>query len=142
MIVLDTTVLVYAVGGEHPLAEPCRRIVDDVAHGRVAATTTVAVIQELVHVRARRRGRGDAVELGEAFGTLLGPLLVVDDGVLRRGLRLYADHGSLGAFDAVLAAAAIGVGADALISADRAFRGVAGLRHLDPTEWRLPGADA
>lgn len=28
MIVLDTTVLVYATGTEHPLREPCRRLVD------------------------------------------------------------------------------------------------------------------
>jgi predicted nucleic acid-binding protein len=26
MIVLDTTVLAYAVGGEHPLRNPCRRL--------------------------------------------------------------------------------------------------------------------
>ena len=142
MIVVDTTVLVYAVGADHRLAEPCRRIVDDVAHGRVAATTTVEVIQEFVHVRARRRDRDDAVALGEAFATLFAPLLVIDEVALRGGLRLYADHASLGAFDAVLASASLGAGADALVSADRAFRGVPGLRHLDPTEWVLRGADA
>jgi predicted nucleic acid-binding protein len=138
VIVVDTTVLVYAVGEAHELAEPCRRIVDAAASGRVALTTTVEVIQEFVHVRARRRGRADAVALGEAFATLFAPLLVVDESMLRRGLALYGDHESLGAFDAVLVAAAMATGADALVSADRAFAGVAGLRHIDPTEWSLP----
>ena len=54
MIVLDTTVLVYALGGEHALREPCQRLVEAVAEGRVEATTTVEVIQEFVRVRARR----------------------------------------------------------------------------------------
>ncbi len=31
MIVLDTAILAYAVGGEHPLREPCRGVLT--AHG-------------------------------------------------------------------------------------------------------------
>ncbi|HSH62137.1 MAG TPA: type II toxin-antitoxin system VapC family toxin [Acidimicrobiales bacterium] len=55
MIVLDTSVLVYAIGVAHPLRDPCRRLIDSLRTGRLEATTTVQVIQELVHVRARRR---------------------------------------------------------------------------------------
>ena len=55
MIVLDTTVLVYAKGIDHPLRQPCRKLIDLIADGRIEATTTVEVIQEFVHVRARRR---------------------------------------------------------------------------------------
>jgi uncharacterized protein len=75
LIVLDTTVLVYAVGGEHPLREPCRHIVDEIGAGRLAATTTVEVIQEFAHVRARRRGRLDARALALEFVHLLSPLI-------------------------------------------------------------------
>lgn len=48
MIVVDTTILVYAVGADHPLQEPCRRFVRAVAGGELSASTTVEVIQELV----------------------------------------------------------------------------------------------
>ena len=44
MIVLDTTVLVYATGAEHPLRAPCRRVVTAVGDGRLAATTTAEAI--------------------------------------------------------------------------------------------------
>ena len=54
MIVLDTTVLVYAKGAEHPLRAPCRELVERIAEGAVQATTSVEVIQEFVHIRARR----------------------------------------------------------------------------------------
>ncbi len=132
MIVVDTTVLVYALGVDHPLREPCRQLVDGVRTGQVEATTTAEVIQELVHVRARHMPRGEAVRQGRAFVSLLSPLMRPTAADLADGLSLFEAHSRLAAFDAVLAAAAIGRGSEALISADLAFGDVAGLRHLVP----------
>ncbi|HMA47268.1 MAG TPA: type II toxin-antitoxin system VapC family toxin [Frankiaceae bacterium] len=132
MIVVDTSVLVYAKGAEHPLREPCRRLLVEIAGGRLAATTTIEVVQEFAHVRARRYGRSDALDLALDYVEGLSPLLPVTEAVLRAGLRLFAHVGRLGAFDAVLAAAALHVGADALVSADRAFADVPGLAHVRP----------
>jgi predicted nucleic acid-binding protein len=134
MIVLDTTVLVYAKGAEHPLRDPCRRLIDAIAQGRLEATSTVEVIQEFVHVRAQRRERSDAVALGRDYADLLTPLLMVDEERLRRGLALFEHNERLGAFDAVLAATAIDIDARALISADRAFTDVPDLTHLVPDD--------
>lgn len=139
MIVLDTTVLIYAVGSEHPLREPCRRLVDAIGDGAVPATTTVEVVQEFLHVRSRRRDRGRATADARSYSELLAPLLTADEAALRSGLDLYAGSSRLGAFDAVLAATALAVGADALISADGAFAEVAGLRHVLPTDEGLAG---
>jgi hypothetical protein len=132
VIVLDTTVLVYATGSEHPFRQPCRRLVQSVADGRVAATTTVEVIQEFAHVRARRMGRGDAARAASAFADLLSPLLLVAEDDLREGLRLYTASAALDAFDAVLAARARSAAADAIVSADGAFSDVAGPLHVVP----------
>ncbi len=124
MIVLDTTVLAYAVGVEHPLKQPSERIVAAIAGGGVHATTTVEVIQEFLHIRSRRLGRRDAAATARSFAQLLSPLLVVDDEALDRGVSLFERHERLGAFDAVLAAASIRHEADALVSADQAFSAV------------------
>jgi predicted nucleic acid-binding protein len=132
LIVLDTTVLVYAMGADHPLREPCRELIRTIRRGTVTATTTVETIQEFAHVRARRRGRADAADLARAYVDLLAPLLVIDGSDLREGLRLFEAHEELGAFDAVLAAASMGIGAHALVSADRAFSAVEGLVHVEP----------
>ena len=132
MIVVDTTVLVYAKGADHPLREPCRALIAAVDDGRVRATSTVEAIQEFVHVRARRRDRSDAADLGRAYADLLAPLLQVSESDLREGLRLFERHSALGSFDAVLAAAAMSAGAQALVSADRAFMDVPGLPYVDP----------
>ena len=131
MIVLDTTVLVYAVGDDHQLRNPARTIVEAVESGTVQATTTVEAIQEFVHVRARRRDRADAAALGRAYVTLLSPLLRPGEEDLVGGLRLFERQEALGTFDAVLAASAIAARAEALVSADRSFDGVRGLRWVD-----------
>lgn len=138
MIVLDTTVLVYAKGRDHPLRDPCRRLIAAIAERKLEATTTVEVVQEFVHVRAQRRERSDAVALGDDYADLLAPLLTVGDEHLRRGLSLFERNDRLGAFDAVLAATALDVGASAFVSADSAFASVAGLPHVIPDE---PGVE-
>jgi predicted nucleic acid-binding protein len=131
VILLDASVLAYAVGAEHPLRDPSRRIVEAVESGALAATTTAGVIQGFVSVRSRRRPRGDAVSLGRDFATLLSPLVSVESRDLDLGLRIFERSGQLGPFDAVLAAVAINRDAEALVSSDRGFRGVRDLRHVD-----------
>ncbi len=131
MIVIDTTVLSYAVGAEHPLREPCRRLLRAHADERIEATTTVEVIQEFVHVRARRRPRSDAVALARHYAAALSPLVTRTED-LDLGLSLLENWADLGAFESVLAAVALNRRADALVSADRAFHDVPGLHWVDP----------
>jgi predicted nucleic acid-binding protein len=131
MIVVDTTVLVYAVGSEHPLRDPCRDLIAAIAAGRVRATTTVEVLQEFTDVRARRRGREDAARLARDYLDVLAPLALVGEDDLQEGLRLYARSQRLGAFDAVLAATAGRVDAAAIVSADAAFA-EAEIHHVVP----------
>src|ERR1035437_10198998 len=117
MIILDTTVLTYAVGEEHPLREPCRRLLAAHASGTIEATTTVEVLQEFAHVRARRRTRDDAINLTRLYAVALDPIFTTAAD-LDAGLSLFGHHPELGAFDAVLAAVALARGAEALVSAD------------------------
>ena len=131
MIVLDTTILAYAVGEQHRLRAPCRRLLAAHGEGRIEATTTIEVIQEFAHIRARRRTRTDAVTLARHYLSAF-QLLVATSDDLDHGLSLFEQHPALGAFDAVLAAVAVDRGADALVSADRAFASIPNLRWVDP----------
>jgi uncharacterized protein len=132
VIVLDTTVLVYAKGSDHVLRDPCRQLIGAIVDGQIRATTTVEVIQEFAHVRAQRRGRADAAQVATGYADLLAPLLTVTADDLGAGMSIFARETRLGAFDAVLAAAALASGATALISADTAFGEVPELRHVFP----------
>ncbi len=131
MIILDTTILVYAVGTDHPLRAPCRELIELVRDGAVRATTTIEVIQEFTHVRSRRRSREEAALLAREYGRGLAPLVLLEPDDLFDGLELFEVTDELGPFDAVLAATARRRGSG-LASADRSFGRVTGLRHLDP----------
>ena len=78
MLVLDTSVLVFASGADHPLREPAVRLLRDVVASRLSATTTPEVLQEYAHVRARRPDRVTAFAQAERFAELLGALTVVN----------------------------------------------------------------
>lgn len=131
MILLDTSVLVYAIGSDHALRAPCQGLLRLVAEGYVRATTTVEAVQEFTHVRARRRTRAEAAARAHSVVRGLGPLARPDDDDLSEALDLFERSPKLGAFDAVLAATARRRGW-ALASADRAFSGVDDLTHLNP----------
>ena len=137
MILLDTNVLVYALGATHPLREPSRRIVQS-AKSDVEATTTIEVIQEFLHVFARRRPRDEVGKAGRAFAKLLAPLIEPDARDLGVGIDLFERHAGLSAFDALIAAVALNHDADALVTADQSFTVVPGLRVVDP---RSPDLD-
>jgi predicted nucleic acid-binding protein len=131
VIIIDTTVLVYAVGGPHALAEPSQALLEAIQEGTVLAATTPEVIQEFVHARARRHGRSDAVLLGRAYAELLSPLLMAGRAALEQGLGLFERIPRLGAFDAVLAAVALESDAVGIVSADAAYAEVPRLKFLE-----------
>jgi uncharacterized protein len=118
VLLLDTSVLVYAIGAQHPLRVPATRLVRAIGDGQVVATTTVEVVQEFTHVRARRGPRNEAVALARDVLTLLTPLVTITPEDLEAGLSLFDRHHDLGAVDAVLVAAARRIGAT-LVTADR-----------------------
>ena len=132
MIVLDTTVLIYAVGADHPSREPCQQLIRAIAGGTLLSTTTIEVIQEFLHVRARRRDRERCCRARPGLHRLLSPLLIVEETDLREGLRLFEEGAGFGSFDAALAAAAHAAGAEALVSADTGFSGIATIHHVVP----------
>jgi predicted nucleic acid-binding protein len=137
LILLDTTVLLHAVGDDHALRAACRRLLKAHLNGDVQAATTVEVIQEFAHVRSRRRSREDAVALAREYSALI-PLLATDSRDLDLGLTLYESHRRIGPFDAVLAAVTLNRQLDGIASTDQAFGDVAGLPWIDPASLPTP----
>jgi predicted nucleic acid-binding protein len=125
VIVLDTTILVYAVGTEHPLRRPARQRIEWVRAGNVRATTTIEVLQEFAHFRSRRRPRAEAAIRAREYALGLSPLVYPDQGDLLEGLARFGDSEGLGPFDAVLAVTARRRGW-ALASADHSLFELAG----------------
>jgi len=129
---VDTAVLLYAVGGDHPQRADCRRIVAAAGTGQIELHASVEMVQEFVFHRMRRVDRLSAVRQARDVAALC-VLHDFNRAVLQTALDLIADNDSLGGRDAVHAATAVQHGLSMIISPDLAFDDVPGLRRIDPT---------
>lgn len=130
----DTSIFVYALGGEHPYREPCREIVRKATAGDLQGEASAGLLQELVHQRVRRTGdRASAAAATRDVAKLvwLHPLEPDD---VQRGIDLFEAHPHLDARDAVFAALALNRGIDAILATDRAFEEIDGLERIDPAD--------
>lgn len=131
-VFIDTAIVMYAGGAEHPLRAPCQRLLGDVADGRLEAVTSVEVIQEILH-RFTAIGRP---ETGAAMARdaldLFAPVLPVTHAVMRRMPELVEAHPTLAARDLVHVATCLQEGISDIVSPDRGFDTVSGIRRIDP----------
>jgi predicted nucleic acid-binding protein len=130
----DTSVFIYALGGEHPYRDPCRAIMSYGGQGLLAAEASVELIHEFVYVRCRQGvTRGEAVADARDIADT-SRLHVVESSDMDRALDLWNAHERLEVRDAIFAAQALNRGIDALLSPDRGFDEVSGLERIDPAD--------
>ncbi|HEX7290977.1 MAG TPA: type II toxin-antitoxin system VapC family toxin [Conexibacter sp.] len=126
---LDANVLLYAAV-ECEQRDACAEILRAVATG-AEGRTSVAVLEEVWHIeRSGRLGRLDGV--AERAHRLLTPLLPVDDEAFARALTV--DAPQLGANDRRHVGTCLVPGIDRIVTADRGFDGVRGVRRVDPLD--------
>jgi predicted nucleic acid-binding protein len=89
VIVLDTNVLMYAVGRERGLRDPARELLERAARGEIAVTTTPEVIQEFTHVCASSRTRENAADHALDYVDAFSPLLVTLESDLAPAIEMY-----------------------------------------------------
>lgn len=130
---LDTSVFIYAAGGRHTYREACRQLLDAARAGRVTVTTSVEVVQEIVHLYLGRKERDRAVEVAEAAMALVARVLPVEENDVRSSLSLVRAVRELTSRDAIHAALCLRYECP-IVSADRDFDGVPGLRRIDPRD--------
>jgi predicted nucleic acid-binding protein len=131
-VFLDANVFLYAAGADPRCADPCRRLLLAVESGALDATTSTEVVQEVLHVVSRRRGNALAVQAAEAVLDLVPAPIAVTADVMRGAIELLRKYPQLSVRDGVHAAAMASVGCAVVVSADRHFDQVAGLKRIDP----------
>jgi predicted nucleic acid-binding protein len=118
---IDTNVVIYAMGKEHPLKQPARAVLEAVAAGTVLANVDAGALQEVLYVYARRgeRARGVRVvaEMMELFPNPF-PIRKEEIAVARE---LMTEHHALDAWDAVHAAVVLTRHLVGILSADSDF---------------------
>ena len=158
LCVVDTNVLIYAEQGVSPQAQ---RFVRRCSSGELKAVMPQTVWQELTHKlmlaeammrgltsggnpAARLAAKPDAIRGLTLYRAKVKSLLDLGFGfepchltdLIERAFALQEQHGLL-TNDSVVLAVALRLKADALVSSDKAFRGVAELDVYYPTDLRL-----
>jgi len=136
-IFIDTAIVMYAGGADHPLRGPCQRLLGRIAEGHLEAVTSVEVIQEILHRFTAIR----QIDLGAAMARdamdLFAPVLPVTHAIMRRMPELVEQHPELAERDLVHVATCVQEGIADIVSPDRGFDTVPGIRRLDPDDRRL-----
>ena len=130
MIFIDSTVPMYVVGAEHPNKGTARRMLESAVARKEHLVTDAEVFQEILHRYAAIR-RLEAV--GPAFDALssaVHDVFPVDLADVQRARRLISGSGRLSARDALHAAIMQRYDVAEIMTFDRGFDGLPGIRRL------------
>ena len=145
---VDANVAIYAAGGDHPYRIVSERVLDLSARSIGSCVSSAEVMQELLNVGLRRNDIARAVRLVTRFDAALHGNMA---SILREDVLAAASMNvppRLQARDRLHLAVMARLEVTDMISADRAFDGVDGVRRLDPLlldTWRnevFPGPAA
>jgi predicted nucleic acid-binding protein len=131
-VFVDTAVIMYAAGTEHPLRDPSRRILEMVESGKLAGVTSTQVIQEIAHRFMSIDRRDIAERLSASALDLFAPVLPISHAVTHRLPELIARYPGLAVRDLIHVATCQHEGITEIVSPDRGFDSVVGLRRVDP----------
>ena len=134
MKLIDTNVIIYAVGRPHPYKEPCAGILRAASTDADAYAIDAEVLQELLHVYTMRAERRQALQVFDRSLTLFPNPLPIRRSEMVRARDLMEQHAHLSSRDALHAAVVMTNRLEGIVTTDRGFRAIQGLQVFDPTE--------
>ena len=131
-VFIDTAVVMYAAGADQQLKEPCQRILTRVADGGLDAVVSVEVVQEILHRFMALQRPEQGASIARDTLDLFAPVLPVTHAVMRRMPELVEAYPDLAARDLLHVATCLQEGIGEIVSPDRGFDMVPGIRRIDP----------
>jgi predicted nucleic acid-binding protein len=124
----------YAAGAPHPYREACQWILTEVAHQRLLTAIDVEVIQEILHRYGALGRHIDAVTMAMALQVLVPSIYAITVAEIQTAVALYQQYAPQGvqSRDVIHVAVMLNNGLTEIISADRHFDLIAGIRRTDP----------
>lgn len=132
MILVDANIIMYAAGAEHPHKSPSVRFLERVATGKAEAAIDVETLQEILHrYRAIRRWPEGRAVFDLARG-IVPVIISIDSRIMDRARRLLDQYDAVMARDALHAAVVLEHGLRGIVSYDRDFDRIRGVRRIEP----------
>ncbi|MGR3316953.1 MAG: type II toxin-antitoxin system VapC family toxin [Candidatus Anammoxibacter sp.] len=129
---LDANIIMYAIGKEHPLREPCRKTLNMIKIGKITTVTNTEVLQEIFH----RYFSINKPQIGEeaylAIKTFCSKILPVTLHELDSTLILLKKYSSINTRDAIHAATMINNNMKEIISTNTHFDDILEIKRIAP----------
>lgn len=130
MILIDSNIPMYLVGGAHPHKIDAQRHLERLLNDRERLVTDAEVLQEIMH-RYVAINRRDAIQPAfDALLKLVDEVLPIDRPVVEHAKQVILGHLRLSARDAVHVAAMELHGVKRILSFDSGFDGVPGITRI------------
>ncbi len=133
---LDANLVMYSVGGPHPLRTPCITVIKKIKAGEVSAATNTEVLQEILH-RYFSIGKPQIAE--SAYTSMIQLCVTVFPVTLaetNRALELMKANPEITSRDAIHAATMLNNGIKEIISTDTHFDLIPGIKRTDPSSFQ------
>lgn len=129
---LDANIIMYALGKEHPLRNPCRKYLERIKNGEITVVTDTEVLQEILY---RYFSISMPLIAEEAFGAIktfcreVYPVTLQD---VEKALLLLKEISAINSRDAIHAACMLNNGIKEILSTDPHFDEIHGINRIDP----------
>ncbi|MEM4413057.1 MAG: type II toxin-antitoxin system VapC family toxin [Candidatus Caldarchaeum sp.] len=133
-VFIDVNIPMYAGGSAHLLREPSQQVILAIVAARLDAVTDVEIFQEILyrylHINQREKG----FRIFDHFHQIMaGRILPIEDADTRCARALAEQYPTLDARDLIHLAVMLRHQIQEIITTDRGFDSVPGIRRIDPT---------
>ena len=131
---LDANLIMYSLGGPHPLREPSQKTLDKIKRGVLPVVTNAEVLQEILYryFSIRKPALGELAYHGIIdLCEMVMPITVQDTDL---ALKLLKQHHQITSRDALHAATMLNNGLKDILSTDPHFDLIPGIRRIDPAK--------
>ena len=128
---IDANVVIYAAGKAHPLQEEARKILERVAEGTLHANVDTEVLQEILHVYDARKERRKGFDTVDDLLALFPNPVPIGREEIEAARDLMRAYSFLGARDAIHAAVARTHDLEGIVTADKVFDRIKGVKRFD-----------
>ncbi len=132
MKLLDTNIVVYAVGRAHACKQPCVRVLQEVTRGEGGFGADSELFQEVLYLYSARGERTRALSTCADLLVMFPDPLPVGREEIVLAHQLMGDYPGLMPRDAIHAAVVLASHLEGIVSTDKGFDTITGLTRFDP----------
>ena len=131
---VDTNIVMYAAGSEHPYRRPCLAALEKVVNEKQPAVISVEIHQEILHRYLSLGLPEKARQISLRLETLIPTALPVTMAAIHRARQLVERYPGLPARDLIHVAVMLENGISRILSVDRHFDQIQEIQRIDPAD--------